>query len=698
MPYDYQIRVKTGTSWGAWQSLASLGASGLRRTTTLCGVDTFEFNLASQTALTDTPPFAWNADVSICRIDTGASPPQPRQFLFRGRVRSMPRSGSGTAESQRIVIEGPWSWFKDTIFRQEWAEGAGVSKPRAVLYRAANGSRITTTAQLQAVCNAAAEAGAPFTIPNDFQGGITPPFDEQTNLFCAEAATKCLSYHPHAALWFDYSTETPELKLAWRGSLPVTTVPLTAADGLSIRRRDDMAVTAVCIYYERQTTVDGSPAPTTHMDLWPEDADRFASGVLSAVYDLDGDTVQQSLQVIEAEAFPVSLNDAAWWKARVPWLNDYTSVEISNGQRLYDSNLSNLLVSGVKQPWMTSVSVEKERVQCLARCRMGTGTGVTEDVLKVITYETEVTGAPVGTTPYFHLDSFEAGEDVPHGVAEALYTEWHAAHHEGSFSYALAEIDLAVSPGTALNISGGRAEWSGMKALVSRVTEDIDAGRTTVEFGPAAWLDIDSRVLFARHVRQRSAARSHAYAASLPTYPAVQGPSSAPSARDGTTPALRYREVFVGAADSTKAVVIDPDWMQGSDTIGPGAYYLPAVSGGKVVGAIPCNLMVGGQILGDLVPLDTPDASNPYPDWTPPPYTQLDQGEGGSAQNGTTWTPGGSHGIQIPLITRVRYHEGDSSPQLVAYYRILAFDQHGRCTGMSGEGAYTVFVPVGLTI
>jgi len=698
MSYDYQIRVKAGASWGAWQSLAALGASGIRRTLTLCGVDTFEFSIAAQTALTDDFPFAWNAEVSVRRADTAEPPALPEQFLFRGRVRSMPRSGSGVSESQRVVIEGPWSWFQDTLFRQQWAEGSGVSKPRAVLYRAAGGARVSTTAQLQAVCSTAAAAGAPFAIPDAFTGGITPPFDEQTNLTCAQAAVKCLAYHPHAALWFDYSSETPALRLAWRGSLPAATVPLTAAEGLSIRRRDDMAVPAVCIYYERQNTVNGTPAPTTHIDLWPAAADRFASGVLSAVYDLDGDTVQQSVQVIEAEAFPANLNDAAWWKARVPWLSDYTSVTVSNGRRLHDSTLSNLVVSGVKQPWMTTESIEKERVQCEARCRMGSGGGVTEDVIKVVTYETDVTGAPVGVTPYFHLDSFDAGEDVPAGVAQSLYEEWSAPHYEGSLSCALAEIDLAVSPGAALNISGGRAEWTGMKALVSRVSEDIDAGRTTVEFGPGAWLDVDSRVLFERHARQRSPARSRAYAASLPSFPAVHGPALAPSARDGSTPAARFREVFLGAADQSKAVVVDPDWMQGTDVIGPGAYYLPAVAGGKVVGAIPCNLMVGGQALGDIIPLDTPDASNPYPDWTPPPYTQIAQGESAAAQNQTTWTPGGTNGIQFPVITRVRYNEGDASPQLVAYYRILAFDQHGRFTGMSAEGAYTVFVPVGLTI
>jgi hypothetical protein len=700
MAYDYQIRVKTGASWGAWQSLGALGASRFVRVTTRCSLDTFEFDLAGQTALTDEFPaaLAYNADVSIRRADTAVPPALPTQQLFRGRVRSLPRAGSGSSETQRVTVEGPWSWFRDTLFRQQWAEGAGVSKPRAVLYRAADGSRLTTTAQLQAVCNTAIAAGAPFTVPVAFAGGITPPFDEQVNLFCSEAANKCLAYHPHAALYFDYSTETPALRLAWSGSLPAVSVPLTAADGLSIRRRDDMAVPAVCIYYERQTTVDGAPAPTTHIDLYPPSADRFASGVLSAVYDLDGDTVQQSVQVIEAAAFPASLNDPAWWSARVPWLRDYTSVTVSNGRRLHDSTLANLLVSGVRQPWMTTVSSEKERVQCAARCVMGSGSGITEDVLKVITVEVDVTGAPAGATPYFHLDSFEAGESVPAGVAQSIYTEWSVPHHEGSFSYALDETDLAVTPGTALNISGGRAEWAAMKALVSRVTEDIDAGRTTVEFGPGAWLDIDSRVLFERHARQRSPARSRAYAASLPSFPAVQGPALSHAARDGATPAARFREAFIGAADPAKAVVIDPDWMQGSDVIGPGAYYLPAVSGGKVIGAIPCNLMVGGQALGDVIPLDTPEGGNPYPDWTPPPYTAIPQGEGAAAQRTETWTPGGTHGIQLPVVTRVRYNEGDASPQLVAYYRILAFDQHGRCTGMSAEGAYTVFVPAALTI
>jgi hypothetical protein len=120
----------------------------------------------------------------------------------------------------------------------------------------------------------------------------------------------------------------------------------------------------------------------------------------------------------------------------------------------------------------------------------------------------------------------------------------------------------------------------------------------------------------------------------------------------------------------------------------------------SVVDAINTAISDGNQSVIDQVNELLTGISG-YPAWGTPPGGWLDlttAGEGSQAADARTWSAAGTTGMDLYVTTRIRYSESDASPQLVAYNRILRFDQYGRIRAISSEGGYTVFVPVGLTI
>ena len=104
-------------------------------------------------------------------------------------------------------------------------------------------------------------------------------------------------------------------------------------------------------------------------------------------------------------------------------------------------------------------------------------------------YTTKVTNAETQT--YTELTSFSAGEPVPQGFAEYLYNELSPLHFSGTMELTEPECSGQLPLGCVFNTSDGLAEWQAMNALVLSVKEDIQLGKTTVQFGPPLILDAD---------------------------------------------------------------------------------------------------------------------------------------------------------------------------------------------------------------
>lgn len=69
-------------------------------------------------------------------------------------------------------------------------------------------------------------------------------------------------------------------------------------------------------------------------------------------------------------------------------------------------------------------------------------------------------------------------------------------------------------------------------------------------------------------------------------------------------------------------------------------------------------------------------------------------GEGSASANTTSWTFGGTKGVQVTLQTRTYYDHTASTPVLYGFYRTFTFDRNGKLYSISGETRYEIDTPV----
>jgi hypothetical protein len=101
---------------------------------------------------------------------------------------------------------------------------------------------------------------------------------------------------------------------------------------------------------------------------------------------------------------------------------------------------------------------------------------------------TRVMGTNAETQTYSRLTSATEAEPVPEGLAQALYDAASVLQYDGVLELTEQECTSVATPGSLLNLSGGRAEWATMAAQIQRVEEIIELGQTRITVGPAKQL------------------------------------------------------------------------------------------------------------------------------------------------------------------------------------------------------------------
>lgn len=492
-----------------WATINDLGITDPERVRLLAATDTLTFTVKAGSALTDDALFAHKALVRFRRVTDGVP-----ELLFLGRVYPEDRGAEGPSESYAVEVRGMWDWFEAAPMRQPWTESAGVvRKPRVILFCDADGNRMTTGAQIAECVIAARAAGCPCAAPapGDILSGFTPPFDEQVNVSIAVAVCKALANHPHACCWFDYSERAPRFYVRTRQSLPAVTLDVAGKTGIRVKPRKDLQPPALAICFEKEHTVDGQSRRQTVIDYAPlvagetpeQTQDRLAQAdVVWGVFDLQGSSRQTVSQEIVVEELSAAPGAVAWWKSKVPRLADYADADIvlSNPQRSGALSLPAILVKGTIQKWM-NVDIEREVFTVDAKLTRRAGGLVVEVRKEKLSVELLMTDAVTKT--YKTTTAYDSGESVPVGMAAAMWAEWQQLHYQGRVTVAEEEPALSLAPGKVLNLSGGRPEWAGMAAMISRVTERFQSGETECEFGVPGWIDLDSRFAWYRSCRTR---------------------------------------------------------------------------------------------------------------------------------------------------------------------------------------------------
>lgn len=93
---------------------------------------------------------------------------------------------------------------------------------------------------------------------------------------------------------------------------------------------------------------------------------------------------------------------------------------------------------------------------------------------------------------------------VPSDLAGSYFLSLITPQYEGSIITHGRDVLGNARVGMALNLTGGRAEWATMRAVIQTVTEDIAAGTSQIDFGPPDRIparDFIDQTMFARRKR-----------------------------------------------------------------------------------------------------------------------------------------------------------------------------------------------------
>jgi hypothetical protein len=325
-----------------------------------------------------------------------------------------------------------------------------------------------------------------------------------------------------------------------------TSIPVNgyAIEGFNPRPRYDLQVPVVVAKFEQKNTINGTSYDSLLVDQFPLPpvSGSQPRAWVQTIDLLGGETTTQT-QTPSVRARPVLATDAVamswifkrepWWKNQVQAPNNgplkfqydwgnismaYLSLVLDPNDPLNTSNpanvpldchtLDNELLTGTIADWMTlndgvvaaltmievwlSYSGNDPATMELFRNNPHTpknlaapGKGYYRQF-----YKTKVTNAVNKT--YSELTSFTASEPVPQGYAQYLYNELAPLHFQGDFLIKELECSDLIPLGIIFNASDGLADWHQMNALVLSVTENIDLGTTSVQFGPPVALGLDT--------------------------------------------------------------------------------------------------------------------------------------------------------------------------------------------------------------
>jgi len=198
-------------------------------------------------------------------------------------------------------------------------------------------------------------------------------------------------------------------------------------------------------------------------------------------------------------------------------------------------------------------------------------------------YDLIVTNGETGT--YTQLSSEKPSEPIPVGLAKIIYDGLSVLHYDGTISTTEPECSGLVSPGNVLNLTGGaNAGWAAMNAQINEVTENVDAGKTTIRVGPPKHLSASQLVDWIRAIRgkiqswhltqqQTGQVAGSTIAAGQPGAGqpggdnVIQGPGHTPRSSESSAPtsSSQPRNLFVvnASTGSTPGVTVTPGSIGG---------------------------------------------------------------------------------------------------------------------------------------
>lgn len=469
-------------------TLATIGATGVTRRLVANGVDKLTFTLPGATALTSADAATQGAFVTATYPD----------ISFYGRVARVSRNGSGASESQTVELHGLWASLQQITYLQSWtvwdtssSEAIAGTRPRVILGQNAAGERVTSGAQISDAIAWAASMGLPIAL-GTVDAGISLPFDEQENLSCADVILAMLRILPDYVAWFEGNT----FHCRRRANLAGVSLPLSALSSLTHSARHDLQVPGVVINYEVTHNDDGRARTSVITDT-AGNASHWAAARL--LYDLQGRSRSFSKADIETQDIPADLTtDKAFLKQLHPWLAtvDDADLAITAASRGVAEPLPRMLVKGPIPDWLNKDSDDEQLTWVIDYTVKVGDPAVVVETISGLTLTANIVATDALTRNYSRLASLDTGEEVPTGIAAALFTAWGTLWHEGRVTLTEAECPGTYRPGQLLTVNS-------ISSPIQEVIEDLDSGSTTLSFGPPANIQADTLIALFRGLRAR---------------------------------------------------------------------------------------------------------------------------------------------------------------------------------------------------
>lgn len=514
------------------------------------GIDSMRFTHLG--ALVDSA-FLYNYDARVVltqEVDNGGQVP-----VFVGNVGPRPcHLQGGDIESISYLVTGPWRWLERKTYAQPFIVRTAIipvpvppAEPFTYTQRFIEqlylGTKIVVTPPILAPLNQTRisvgdqikdvldyvlseftleypSTPAPFQyLPADlaalsFLGFVT----QVANITCAEAVIAQLRMIEDAVVWFDYSTlvgadAVPTLRIQRRADCTAYTATIAAyavggrVTELELTPRDDLLVPCVAItYMVNQPTGIVDP----QQDIWPTSATGREFDALKTTVELNA--ASSSSETVRVSTELIEVNDSAWFASHFPqyyqqapsgddfiqnldWLH-------TSGALPYDYEL---LPPGL--PGWVNVNAVEHTLEFLVSYEEygwdATTAALTDDPIKVVEFEKlslKIWCVPIRSRTFTHVTSTDTGDVFPAtgagGLANQMYDALSFLHWEGPVTERDAEIS-AIRMGNVLNIAGGRAEWTAMRAPVQQLSMAIAGGRvstTGIQIGPPRHLGANDLV------------------------------------------------------------------------------------------------------------------------------------------------------------------------------------------------------------
>jgi hypothetical protein len=514
-------------------------------------------------SVADDPLFDFEDKIIIRRNRSGSGTSWSGGYVaFIGYAMSPRASQDGSGAGLVYEFLNAWYFLENTVFEQEFASyDSGdleyVFITDVILFTKLNaitfllefqdsGEQIEEILQYASDQAVAAGFAQPYII-----GTIDPdiPFPSYPvrEMMCAAAVLKCLEASPDICCWFDYTTTlgsgpavpTPTVhfyKRATRTSKSLAILNGTDHKSLDIVPRYDLQVRAVNLQYKITGSDDGNvwiSQGEAQRDKYGPNGANHASDpdrglrVIRQTIDLQGNqTMTASIEVAVVNCNSgTEETRLAWWKAKLPWLasgkigalsiptaasiKDDAGADVSLGtypNELTRGQIANWM--GFAQKWVTI----KALATYTKYISSGAATAATANLVDAKEVEKEISVRILVTdgTSGSYLGSFIPGESIPTGIAQSVYEAMSVLQYQGNDVRVQAEIMNGAGDGPLihlghkLNLTGGRADWTSMDAMIQRIVEHDGTGETSISFGPARHLaagDLAAMFQWNRHRR-----------------------------------------------------------------------------------------------------------------------------------------------------------------------------------------------------